>query len=394
MRATIQLTKRNADLGRPGQYLWDTKLRGFGLFVHKSGTKVFILKKRTVNNRQTKITIGRFGELTIDQARKMALERTSELIKGGDPSQCKRKEREIPRFDHFARRYLAEHCEIKNKPTTLRNNKAIIENILIPRFGAMAISRFGHDEVLKLRNSMRRTPYRANRAIALIRHMMNLAEQLGHRPPHTNPCPKGITLSERKRERFLDDDELARLAKTLRAEEAQWRPLLPQFAWELSPVFAVRLLVLTGARLSEILTLRWDDVDLKHQTLRLKDSKTGPKPIYLSEQAIEVLLSIPRCSANPYVIVGRKPGSRLVNLQKPWRRIRAAAGLPDVRLHDLRHTYASYGATSGLGLPIIGTLLGHRSAATTHRYAHVANRPAHEAARHIGNRIGASLAHK
>jgi hypothetical protein len=189
MRQTIPLTKRNADTARAGQYLWDAKLRGFGLFVHQSGTKSFILKKRTVNNRQIKLTIGRFGELTIDQARKIAVERTTELIKGNDPSQSKRNAREIPRFDHFARRYLTEHCEVKNKPTTLRSNKSVIENVLIPRFGAMAISQFGHDEVVKLRNRMRHIPYRANRAIALLRHMMNWAEQLGYRPPHTNPCP-------------------------------------------------------------------------------------------------------------------------------------------------------------------------------------------------------------
>jgi integrase len=391
MRQTIPLTKRNADTARAGQYLWDAKLRGFGLFVHQSGTKSFILKKRTVNNRQIKLTIGRFGELTIDQARKIAVERTTELIKGNDPSQSKRNAREIPRFDHFARRYLTEHCEVKNKPSTLRSNKSVIEKILIPRFGAMAISRFGHDEVVKLRNRMRHIPYRANRAIALLRHMMNWAEQLGYRPSHTNPCPKGTMFAEKKRNRFLAEDELLRLATVLDAEETEWRRLLPHFAWKLSIVFAIRLLVLTGARLSEILTLEWEDVDLKQRMIWLKDSKTGAKPIYLSDQAVEVLQSIPRASANPYVIVGQRSASHLINLEKPWRRIRGAAGLRDVRLHDLRHTYASFGVTSGLGLPIIGALLGHRSATTTHRYAHVGNNPAHEAAQHIGKRIGASL---
>lgn len=163
--------------------------------MHQSGTKTFILKKRTVNNRQTKITIGRFGDLTIDQARKLAVGHANELIKGNDPSQSKHNARDIPRFDDFAKRYLAEHCEVKNKPTTLRSNKSVIEKILIKRFGAMPISKFGHDEVVKLRNSMRHIPYRANRAIALLRHMMNWAEQLGYRPPHTNPCPKGRAIA-------------------------------------------------------------------------------------------------------------------------------------------------------------------------------------------------------
>jgi integrase len=391
MRQTIPLTKRNADAARPGKYLWDAKLRGFGLFVHKSGTKSFILKKRTVNNRQTKITIGRFGDLTIDQARKLAVGHANELIKGNDPSQSKRNARDIPRFDDFAKRYLVEHCEVKNKPTTLRSNKSVIEKILIKRFGAMPISKFGHDEVVKLRNSMRHIPYRANRAIALLRHMMNWAEQLGFRPPHTNPCPKGTMFAEKKRNRFLAEDELLRLAKALDAEETQWRRTLPHFAWKLSIVFAIRLLVLTGARLSEILTLKWEDIDLKQRTIWLKDSKTGAKPIYLSDQAVEVLQSIPRSNSNAHVIVGQRTGSCLVNLEKPWRRIRKAAGLPDVRIHDLRHTYASYGMASGLGLPIIGALLGHRSSTTTHRYAHLGNSPARQAAQHIGTQISSSF---
>jgi len=388
------LTKRVIDTTQPRQHefiLWDDKVRGFGLRVHPSGTKTFILKKRTAAGRQVKVTIGRFGELTVDKARDRATELTTDLIKGKDPAQAKREMRSNPRFDTFARRYIAEHCEVQNKPTTLRDNKSAISNILIPKYGARPITEITHDDVIKLRNGLRKTPYRANRCIALLRHMMNWAEQLGYRPRHTNPCPKGTMLPEQKRNRFLSDDELVRLAKALDAEEKEARQLAPKFAHNLSIVFAIRLLVLTGARLNEILTLQWDDVDLKQKTVLLKDSKTGPKPIYLSDEAVEVFRSIPRIADNPYVIVGRKKGSCLVNLEKPWRRIRKAAGIPDVRLHDLRHTYASYGVTSGLGLPIIGALLGHRAAATTHRYAHVGMNPARQAALRIGQIIGNSF---
>jgi integrase len=387
MRETIPLNKRNADTAAPGDYLWDEKLRGFGLFVHASGTKTFILKRRTVHNRQTKITLGRFGALTIDEARKLATQHATELIKGNDPSRAKQDARTIPRFDHFARRYLAEHCEAQNKPSTLRSNKSLINTILMPFFGATPVSEIDHGDAVKLRNTMTRTPYRANRAIALLRHMMNWAEQLKLRPPHTNPCPKGMMFKEKKRERFLSDAELLRLAHVLRIEESRWRPLFPQFASALSAVFAIRLLVLTGARLSEITTLMWNDVDLKKRKLRLRDSKTGEKTIYLSDEAIEVLQTIPRVTGNPYVIVGRNPDTCLVNLEKPWRRLRAKAGLRDVRLHDLRHTYASYGVANGLGLPIIGALLGHSSATTTHRYAHLANDPALRAAQRIGSAL-------
>lgn len=402
MAQTVVLTKRIIDTAEPAAkdtHLWDAKLRGFGLRIHPSGTKTFILKKRTAAGRQVKVTIGRFGELTVDQARDRAIELTTDLIKGNDPAAAKRDARRIPRFDEFARRYLSEHCEVQNKPSTLRNNRSAIETILIPRFGAKPVTEITNDDVLKLRNGMKHKPYRANRTIALLRHMMNWAEQLGYRPRHTNPCPKGSMLAEKKRNRFLSEEELLRLAKVLDTEETEWRRTMPNFAYKLSVVFAIRLLVLTGARLSEILTLKWEDVDFKQRMIWLKDSKTGAKPIYLSDQAIEVLRMIPRKIEeigekkvpNPYVIVGQKKGTCLTNLEKPWRRIREAAGIRDVRLHDLRHTYASYGMASGLGLPIVGALLGHKSPTTTHRYAHLGNSPARAAAADIGNALGASF---
>lgn len=391
------LTKRVIDAAQPAErefHLWDDKVRGLGLRVHPSGVKTFILKKRTATGRQVKITIGRFGELTVDEARDRAIELATDLIKGKDPAQAKREVRANPRFDVFARRYIAEHCEVKNKPKTIYNNTSSINNILIPKFGAKPVAEITHDDVIKVRNGLRHTPYQANRTIAVLRHMMNWAEQLGFRQRQTNPCPKGTMLPEKKRNRFLSDEELIRLATVLDSEEKEARLLLPKSAHSLSIVFAIRLLVLTGARLNEILTLQWGDVDLDQRSILLKDSKTGPKPIYLSDEAVEVFRSIPRVADNPHVIVGRIKGACLVNLEKPWRRIRKAAGLDNVRIHDLRHTYASYGVTSGLGLPIIGALLGHRAAATTHRYAHVGMNPARQAALRIGQVIGNSFSSK
>jgi integrase len=150
---------------------------------------------------------------------------------------------------------------------------------------------------------------------------------------------------------------------------------------------AIGLLVLTGARLMEILTLRWDHVDFANAVLRLPDSKTGAKPIYLNDAAINLLRKIPRMTGNPFVIVGGKPGSRLVNLQKPWRRIRAATNLNDVRIHDLRHSFASVAAGAGMSLPVIGKLLGHSQPATTARYAHLAADPVRAASNLIGDKI-------
>ena len=186
---------------------------------------------------------------------------------------------------------------------------------------------------------------------------------------------------EKKRERYLSDEEMVRLAGVLaEAERAgtDWPEVIA----------SIKLLIFTGCRLSEILTLRWDWVNFERKCLELPDSKTGAKLVHLSDPAVEVLNNIRRREANPHVIPGTKAGAHLVNLEKPWRRIRRRAGLEDLRLHDLRHTYASIAAGLGEGLPIIGRLLGHTQPATTARYAHLAADPLKAA----NERVGGALA--
>ena len=161
--------------------------------------------------------------------------------------------------------------------------------------------------------------------------------------------PRHRALQENRRERFLSAEELSRLGEALR--EAEQEQIATPYA-----IAAIRLLLLTGARLSEILTLKWDYVDPDNRQLRLPRSKTGPKSIYLTTAVADILQSLPRVKGNPFVIVGEKAGAHLVNFQKPWSRIRARAGLDDVRLHDLRHSYASVGATGGLSLLFVGKL--------------------------------------
>lgn len=158
-----------------------------------------------------------------------------------------------------------------------------------------------------------------------------------------------------------------------------------------SVITALRLLILTGARLSEILGLRWEWIDFEQCCIRLPDSKTGAKDIPLNQPALEELERIPRLQDNPYVIPGAKDGQHLVNLNKPWRRIRVKAGLPEVRIHDLRHSYASVAAAAGLGLPIIGALLGHTQAQTTARYSHLAMDPLRAATEEVGKRIAEAM---
>ena len=186
-------------------------------------------------------------------------------------------------------------------------------------------------------------------------------------------------------ERFLSNEELARLGDVL-AEAERTRTDNP------SAIAAIRLLLFTGCRRSEILTLKWEHVDFEGQCLRIPESKTGSKTVYLSPPALEVLAGIDREERGPYVITGAKPGSHLVNLTKPWQRIRKKAELEGVRIHDLRHSFASMAVAGGLSLPVIGALLGHTQPATTHRYAHLAADPLKQAANLTGNRIAAAMA--
>jgi integrase len=210
--------------------------------------------------------------------------------------------------------------------------------------------------------------------------MFALAEKWGERPDGSNPCRHVEKYAEHKRERMLSAEEFSRLADALSASTRSPYALA-----------AIKLLVFTGGRLSEILGLKWEWIDLERGEVRLPDSKTGAKTLHLPPPALTVLADLPRVQGNPHVIVGHIRGARLVNLEKPWRSIRNAAQLPNVRLHDLRHSFASVAASSGMGLPIIGKMLGHTQAATTHRYAHLASDPVKAAAATVAGKIADAM---
>ncbi len=215
--------------------------------------------------------------------------------------------------------------------------------------------------------------------------MFNLAELWGLRPDGSNPCLHVKRFREDKRERFLNAEEFSRLGRVLdeiAADGSETR----------STVAAIRLLMLTGGRLSEIQKLRWEHVDLDAGELRLPDSKTGGRAVPLAPSAVKLLAALPRDPDSPWVIAGRKPGAHLTDLQHPWRRIRARAGLDDVRIHDLRHSFASRALALGEGLPMIGKLLGHTQVQTTARYAHLARDTVKASAARIGDSIKRDLA--
>ena len=227
---------------------------------------------------------------------------------------------------------------------------------------------------------MRDVPGHANRTPGVLSRMMTLAEVWEMRPEGVNPCRHVKKYAEHKRERFLSDDEYRRLGEALRDAEREG------FA---SPaaIGAIRLLMLTGCRSGEIMSLRWDYVDLDLGELRLPDSKTGSKVVHLGDPAIAVLRGIPRTEGNPWVLPGLKRGRHIAYLHGSWRRILDRAGIENLRIHDLRHSFASGGLLVGVGLPMIGKLLGHSKVQTTARYAHLANHPLKAAANRIASRI-------
>lgn len=371
-------------------YLWDSQLSGFGVKVLPSGTRKYLVKYRPSGGGraapQRWLTLGKHGALTCEQARDMARQALAAVARGEDPQADKASKRKSARMRDVWDRFATEQLPLK-KPNTAHDYRRQWEEIIGPAFGNRLVGDVTRTDVDRLHKRLRATPYRANRMLALMSRLMNLAEAWGWRSPGSNPCKHVEKFREQARERYLSADEIGRIGAAMEAmlKEQDIRP---------EAAAAVRLLLLTGARLNEILTARWDWIDLERRVIDLPDSKTGKKPIYLSDAALEVIAELKatrRDPKNPYLLAGRSKGKALNNLAKPWKRICARAGLSGVRLHDLRHTAASIAVGRGVNLPVIGRLLGHRQAQTTLRYAHVDADPALAAANEIGTAIGVAL---
>lgn len=364
--------------------VWCSELKGFGVRVNPSGTMSFIAKYR-VNGKQQMTTIGRTDALKAEAARRRARELMGSAAIGINEAAMEKAERRAATISDLAERFLETYVPHHLKPSTQADYRRSIEKFIVPKLGRQKVKELDRAKIAEFHQSFSDTPYQANRILGTLSVMLTQAEVWGMRPEGINPCLRVKRFKEKKRERFLSSEEMGRLAESL-DEEAKDAP---------SAAAAFRLLILTGCRLGEIQKLKWRDVDFEREEIRLSDSKTGQRTVYLSSQGIALLESIPRIEDNPYVIVGREPGGYLTDLQKPWRRVRARAGLQDVRIHDLRHTFAANAASSGLSLPMIGKLLGHTQAQTTARYAHLAADPVRKAnadvARLIANAMQAPL---
>ena len=346
----------------PGAVLRDETVPGLHLRVTPKA-RSFYLYFRTKTGVERRPKLGEAGVMTLAQARRLAREMLVQVAAGRDPIDERRAAKEAATMRELSERYLKEHAPRKKTGDT---DRQYLERIIRPKLGGYKVQAIAHDDIHKLHLSLAKTPYQANRVLALLSKMFNAAEVWKMRPPHSNPCRHVERFPEQKRRRYLKPDELAALVAQLEKHEAS-NPQTVAFLW---------LTLLTGARKGEIGAARWNWLD--GNVLRLPDSKTGARPVYLPEQAVRVLDKLPRTDGT---IVG------VAYPDKLWRKIRAAIGAPDLRIHDLRHSFASFGVSAGLSLTQIGELLGHKNTQTTMRYAHLMEETAHTAAASVATLI-------
>lgn len=409
---SVKLTRKSADAAKPTATrftLFDEELKGFGLRVYPSGEKSWIVEYRTGNGgrgqAKNRMKLGNAASMTPEQARKAARDILAKAHLGSDPALDRREKRTALTFAQVADAFLSDHIDVKRKAATCAHYRDLLERVANPELGSLKAHAVQRSDVAKLHLSRKSTPFQANRMIAVIGSMYAFAQRRGLVPDACNPARKIEKYPEQRRERFLSLDELDRIGTAIRQAETcgiHWtiddskptakhapKPQNRRTIIGAHNAAALRLLILTGARLREILHLRWEHIDFDRGLLLLPDSKTGRKTIILNTPAMAVLTSLPRWGA--YVVAGDKPDKPRADLHKPWRMVSKHAGLEGVRLHDLRHTFASFGASSGLGLPIIGRLLGHTQASTTQRYAHLDNDPARRASNTIASTIAAAM---
>lgn len=467
-------------------FFWDDLLPGFGLRVRASGRRAFIVQYRTREGRHRRRTIGTFPTMTVDEARSEAREWLSDARKGRDRAEMVDRTRMAETLSELCDGFTIRYAKLHLKPTTADDYQRLIDIYIRPALGVRKAASVTQDDVAALHASMQKTPYQANRMLAVLSKIMNFAERdlATARPGWVNPCRGVKRYRETQRRRYMTAAELALIGEALVVAEAEGLAM-PE------AITAIRLLIFTGCRRGEILNLRWDEVDLDGRRLRLRDSKTGAKDVHLNPPALQLLTGTRRVRGNPHVIAGRRDGKPMREIKFAWDRVkrRAAgmalaalcetegiggyeetllgtmlatdlpaadiaqlrwtafdldartvatgrayrsplppdvtsglaalprtgrgpfAGLPggskrtdriftdligrtgvmDLRLHDLRHSFAAIGAGAGLSLHMIGGLLGHSQAATTQRYAHLAADPLQDAADLIGRRLADAM---
>ena len=394
-----RLTKRTVDAALPDAArftVWDADLKGFGLKVEPSGSKTFIVRYRVGGGRRgtlRQFKVGTYGKLTPDEAREQAAKLLAQAELGNDPQAARAAARETLTVAELCDIYLAEGVATK-KESTLKLDRIRIARHIKPLIGARRITDIGAGDIDRLMNDIasgrvksESTPHTrggrgaASRTVGLLGGIFKFA--LARKLCIDNPV-KGVSrFKDNKRERFLSPKELGMLGDALTAAE--------QNGAHPYHVAIVRLLSLTGARKNEIARLRWSEVDHGRGLLQLEDSKTGRKVVRLGAAAQEVLSKIDRAESIYVFADPRDPKLPIRNLDWAWVGFRKRAGMEELRIHDLRHSFASVALAGGSGLHLIGKLLGHNDVATTNRYAHLADDPLKDAADRISNSISAAM---
>ena len=374
-RLTHALVRKALPPDRGQRFLWDSDIGGFALRITSSGAKAFVIDYRS-KRRQRRLTIGSYPDWTVAAARDEARKIRRLVDRGIDPMAQRHAEASAPSVRDLWERYSAGHLPTK-AARTQADERSMWEKLILPALGTMKVAEVAHDDVVCLHRDIttrRGTPVRANRTIEVLRKAFNLAIRWKWRLD--NPA-KGIQRNqEEKRTRYLSQQELARLSKALAVHP------------EKVSANAIRFLMLTGARRGEALNARWDQFDLKAGIWTKPSAHTKQRRehrVPLSAPALLLLSELKRSAEGPYVFPGKRQAEHLRNTHECWVEIREEAGLPDLRIHDLRHTFASVLASGGASLQMIGKLLGHAQVTTTARYAHLFDDPLREALQIVGD---------
>lgn len=412
--AKIKITTGNVaavmDSARPNRttFYFDQDLAGFGFYRTTTGTGTYFAEFRPVaGGSKKRMKLGRVGILKASEAREAARKAIAHAGLGKDLAKDRTDERASVTVKTLVSKYVEDYVAKNKKASSAEFYRIIFRKHIEPRLGATKAVALTRVDVQRAHAAMSRDArISANRAMKLLSAAYGWGAKNGYVPEGMNPAT-GVDLNtETGRERFLTADEMMRLGDAMRqaetigfavnAGDAKHAPKGQRVKMHPAVTGAIRLIMLTGSRLREILHLRWSEVDLERGLLFLPDSKTGRKTVVLSAAALTVLREMPRIGV--YVVAGDSAGmpneKPRADLKRPWTAICKRAGLAGLRIHDLRHSFASVGAWSGLGLPVIGKLLGHADAKTTARYAHIADDAARRGADVIANQIAEAMGGK